>query len=208
MGGIVHFAESRAADMPTPQRLPFGVEMHGIEPRPDARGSFTELFRESWAPELRPVQWSALQSHPGVLRGVHVHVRHKDFLVHYSGRSGLGLRDLRRASPTGGLAAYLELTTAVGVVIPPGVAHGLYYLEETVQFLGVSHYWEAADELGCRWDEPGLGIEWPFTAALVSPRDAQGTLAELLALVEPYQKMLAVTAPAPVVRVTPLTADT
>jgi dTDP-4-dehydrorhamnose 3,5-epimerase len=36
----------------------------------------------------------------------------------------------------------------------------------------VDHYWNLADELGCRWDDPELGLAWPTTDPLLSPRDA------------------------------------
>jgi dTDP-4-dehydrorhamnose 3,5-epimerase len=177
--------------MPVNTPLPSGVEIVAIERLPDARGSFTEVYREAWLPHLRPVQWSVMQTHAGTFRGVHVHIRHTDLLVQVSGRLGLGLQDLRQASPTAGLAVYTEIAPPLGIVIPPGVAHGLYFPEESLQLLGVSHYWDPADDLACRWDDPEVEVSWPFTAPLLSERDARGTLREMRAGLSPHQASFA-----------------
>ena len=56
------------------------------------------------------MQWNAVWSEAGVLRGVHVHIRHDDYLTVPVGRASVGLRDLRRGSPTEGLSALVELS--------------------------------------------------------------------------------------------------
>ncbi len=46
----------------------------------------------------------------------------------------------------------------------------------------VSHEWDPSDELGCRWDDPELGIAWPCSAPLISGRDRElGSLSVLRA---------------------------
>ncbi|MGH7819953.1 MAG: dTDP-4-dehydrorhamnose 3,5-epimerase family protein, partial [Candidatus Binatia bacterium] len=97
-----------------------GVERRRLETHPDARGTFTEMFRESWDCGVRPVQWSLARSRAGVLRGVHVHLVHDDYLVIVDGRAAIGLRDLRRGSPTEGRAALVELSAddLAALVIP------------------------------------------------------------------------------------------
>ena len=57
--------------------LPAGVALRPLRMHRDERGVLTEIFRESWA-GLAAVQWNAVRSAAGVLRGVHVHVRHAD----------------------------------------------------------------------------------------------------------------------------------
>jgi dTDP-4-dehydrorhamnose 3,5-epimerase len=52
------------------------------------------------------------------------------------------------------------------------VAHGFLFHEPSLHIYAVSHYWDTADELGCRWDDPELGIPWPDAQPLISPRDA------------------------------------
>jgi dTDP-4-dehydrorhamnose 3,5-epimerase len=154
--------------------LPQGVELRALEPHADDRGRFTELFREEWGAGVAPVQWNAVTSEAGVLRGVHVHVRHDDYLVVHAGTATVGLCDLRADSPTSGLATCVEMTgeEPAGLAIPHGVAHGFYFHEPSLHIYAVSRYWDPSDELGCRWDDPDLGIPWPQPDARLSPRDA------------------------------------
>lgn len=155
-------------------RVPIGVRVIPLESHRDHRGTFAEIFRASWETSVAPVQWNATQSDAGVLRGVHVHIRHADYLVTLTGRATVGLRDLRRGSPTEGATALVDMSGdhPAALTIPPGVAHGFYYHERSVQIYAVSHYWDTTDELGCHWADPALNIQWPFTEATVSPRDA------------------------------------
>src|SRR3972149_836293 len=84
--------------------LPAGVRLLPLEMNRDDRGVFTEVFRRSWDIGVEPVQWNFVTSQAGVLRGVHVHVRHVDYLIVLEGRASIGLRDLRRGSPPEGAA--------------------------------------------------------------------------------------------------------
>lgn len=142
--------------------LPQGVEIHALSPHPDARGDFTEVFRQSWTDGITPVQWNVVRSAANVLRGFHVHIRHADYLTMLAGKMRLCLRDIRPEAQTYALTAAIDLdaTEPVGVVIPPGVAHGFYFLHPAMHLYCVSHYWSHADELACRWDDPELGLDW------------------------------------------------
>jgi dTDP-4-dehydrorhamnose 3,5-epimerase len=169
---------------PVVRGLPLGVATRELTPHRDERGSFTELFRQEWGVGVSPLQWNAVRTEAGVLRGVHVHPRHDDYLVVHMGRASVGLRDLRVGSPTEGSVDVVELHAdrPRAIVIPHGVAHGFYFHESSVHIYAVSHYWDVEDELGCRWDDPDLGIPWPIETAKVSPRDADlPPLATLLA---------------------------
>src|SRR5262245_34707583 len=108
------------------ERLPVGVRARALVTHGDQRGSLTEMFRAAWEPELAVVQWNIVRSEANVLRGVHLHVRHADYLVVLDGEMLVGLRDLRRDSPTYGCSATQALTGSAmtALVIPPGVAHG------------------------------------------------------------------------------------
>jgi dTDP-4-dehydrorhamnose 3,5-epimerase len=162
--------------------LPTGVELHGLEPHADERGVFTELFRESWGLAVAPVQWNVVSSAVNVLRGVHVHWQHSDYLTVVAGRATIGLHDLREGSETERLGVTVELSAAepAALVVPTGVAHGFFFHEPSIHVYGVTHEWDPSDELGCRWDDPALGIAWPPRAPVVSERDAAlGSLSEL-----------------------------
>ena len=164
--------------------LPAGVRLHPLSSHVDDRGSFTELFRDEWSLGIAPVQWNAVHSTTGVLRGVHAHISHADLLTVVAGSAAIGLHDLRAGSPTEGLSAVLTLTGAAMqlIAIPPGVAHGFCFTEPSVHVYAVDRYWDTADELGCRYDDPGLGIDWPVEAPMLSARDERlGSLEALRA---------------------------
>lgn len=166
--------------------LPAGVRLVPLTPHADERGVFTELFRASWEVGVAPIQWNAVSSHANVLRGVHAHVRHTDYLTLAVGHATIGLHDLRPESPTEGLGTTVELDSEApaALVIPVGVAHGFYFhTERSVHVYAVSHEFDPNDELGCRWDDPELDIAWPCSEPLISPRDeALGSLSDLRAV--------------------------
>ncbi|HXZ57961.1 MAG TPA: dTDP-4-dehydrorhamnose 3,5-epimerase family protein [Gaiellaceae bacterium] len=178
--------------METTASLPVGTALVPLEPHRDERGVFTELYRVEWATGVEPVQWNAVRSEAGVLRGVHVHIRHDDYLTVPFGRASVGIRDLRRDSPTEGLATVVELGAErpAALVIPHGVAHGFYFHEPSLHVYAVSEYWDPEDELGCHWADPELAIPWPAGLARVSERDEQSPpLSDLLARLAPWQPL-------------------
>lgn len=140
----------------------------------DDRGTFTELYRKSWQTGVDPAQWNFVVSKPNVLRGVHVHVVHDDYLVIAGGSATVGLSDLRPESPTFGCAAMVELAgdALCALTIPHGVAHGFYFHTDALHVYSVSHDFDPEDELGCRFDDPGLGLTWPTSTPRISGRDA------------------------------------
>jgi dTDP-4-dehydrorhamnose 3,5-epimerase len=148
----------------------------------DERGWFTEIFREAWDIGVQPVQWNMVFSQPGTLRGVHVHLDHYDYLIVPQGEMVLGLKDLRRASPTYGLSALCTLSEAnlESYLIPPGVGHGFYFPVASLHCYAVSAYWNKADEMGCRWDDAGLGLAWPVTTPTLSDQDRAAPSLEAL----------------------------
>ncbi len=173
-----------------PPLLPAGTLHRTLEPHVDDRGCFTELYRNEWDTGVAPIQWNAVRSEAGVLRGVHVHLRHDDYLTVPVGRASVGLRDLRSGSPTEGLAAIVALGAdrQAALAIPHGVAHGFYFHEPSLHVYAVTRYWDPSDELSCRWDDPELEIPWPVQSARVSERDAASqSLRALLDELAPWQ---------------------
>lgn len=163
-----------------------GVRVVGLQMHADPRGCFTEAFREEWGLGVSPVQWNVVSSRPNALRGMHLHLRHVDYLVVAAGRVAVALADLREGSPTYLRAACIDASgeALCAIVVPNGVLHGFYFHAPTVMIYGVTCYWDPADELGMRWDDPGLAVPWPAEVRepVLSERDAAlPPLAALLA---------------------------
>lgn len=170
--------------------LPHGVRLRRLEVHGDERGWIAEFYRWEWPTGIEPLQWQATSSEAGVMRGVHLHPAHDDYLVVLHGAVLLGLHDLRPGSPTARRSAMLELggDRPVAVLIPHGVAHGLLCRERSVFLLGNSHYYDTADELGCHWRDPALGLHWPTERVHLSARDAAlPPMHELAKRVRPWQ---------------------
>lgn len=166
-----------------------GVTGLSLTPHQDSRGCLTEISRVSWDNRYQVLQWNVMNSLPRVLRGVHVHLKHWDYLVMVQGRMQLGLCDLRRDSSTFLRSAVIGLDAShpVGWCIPPGVAHGFYFPVDSVLVYGVSDYWSMDDELGCRWDDPGLGLDWQISQPLLSARDSAAlALRELMPALDAF----------------------
>lgn len=180
--------------------LPAGVRTYLLHPNPDVRGSVTEIFREEWVVGPRPLQWNAVVSGSGVLRGVHVHARHDDYIALVRGRVAVGLSDLRRGSLTSRTGSVVEVRESgpLAIAIPAGVAHGIYTFDDSVLMYGVSQYYDPADEFVCDWREPGLQIPWPVSDAIISDRDAEGRpLGVVLDEIEPWQPFADGASPGP-----------
>jgi dTDP-4-dehydrorhamnose 3,5-epimerase len=155
------------------QSLPLGVVRHPLASRVDARGSFTEIFRRNWPVGVEPLQWGLIRTDAGVLRGVHAHPRHDEFVLAIAGTMLLGVKDARVDSPSFGRSALLTLSgeRAELVTLPHGVAHGLYHATDSSMLLAMSHYYDPADDIGCHWADPELGIAWPVRDPVLSERD-------------------------------------
>ena len=159
-----------------------GVIITPLEPKRDRRGVLTEVFRAQWPTGCAPVQWNFVRSAANVMRGFHVHVAHSDYLISLSGELLLGLRDIRPESPTFNRTEFLLLNDErpMAVTTPPGVAHGFYFAKPSMHLYAVSHYWNMADELGCRWNDADIGLDWPATDPQLSERDASaGTFKDM-----------------------------
>lgn len=162
-----------------------GVDLKGLIQNQDNRGSLTEIFRQTWAHGENFVQWNYVKNCKNVLRGVHVHADHSDYLICIEGEMLLGLHDIRPNSVSFGVSQVLKLSSKNlhACFIPNGVAHGFYFPVSGAHIYGVTHYWNLEDELGCRWDDPALGLDWPVESPSLSERDqTAGTLEEMRSL--------------------------
>jgi len=169
-----------------------GVTFRRLEMHRDRRGFLTEFFRLEWETGVEPVQWLVLKSVAGTLRAMDLHVLHDEFFVLLDGRITVGLKDLRHGSPTEGAAATFEMSgeDLTGMVMPRGVAHGIYFHEDSYAVVGATAYYHEDDHLPCAWDDPDLGITWPAEPQVLSDLDVDGPpLRELIERIEPYQPL-------------------
>ena len=71
---------------------------------------------------------------------------------------------------------------------PAGVAHVVLFEEDSVLAFGLSDYWKPEyDVVGCQWDAPELGFDWPDTPVRRSRRDMQA--GSYGAMVKQYEEL-------------------
>lgn len=158
----------------------------------DGRGYFYETYRRSWqVPGMREmVQSNCSFSRAGVLRGLHYHFKQADLWSVPQGRVRAGLFDYRTSSPTFRRTSVFEMShdQPTAVYIPKGVAHGFFAIEDSFMTYLVDECYDGKDELGIRWNDPALGLDWKLgtSAPLVSERDARNLpLSEIPAELQP-----------------------
>jgi len=82
--------------------------------------------------------------------------------------------DIREGSPTYGQWEAHTLSAENGrmLFIPEGFAHGYAVLGDasTVKYKVTAEYSPECDR-GIRWNDPRIGIEWPITNPVLSPKD-------------------------------------
>jgi dTDP-4-dehydrorhamnose 3,5-epimerase len=182
---------SRAPDRRSPpDGLPNGCLILDLSMYEDNRGCFTELLRQSWIPHFQPNQINFVRSAPNVLRGLHVHRYHSDFLVFVAGTAIIALKDLRHKSSSfmqGGLFTF-SANNLQGIFIPPGVAHAFYFPDSGAHLYAVDRYFDGSDEYGCMFNDPDLHLPWLCSAPLLSERDQKlPSLTALLSEIERWQ---------------------
>lgn len=163
-----------------------------VEPRvfQDVRGFFLETYhadRYEDAGVRGPfVQDNHSRSLKGTVRGLHLQVRRPQAkLMRAVSGSMLDVAvDVRVGSANFGqwTSALLSGDNFKQLYVPPGFAHGFAVLSDVVDVeYKCSDYYDPADELTVRWNDPAIGIEWPLAEPTLSDRDRSAPLlAELL----------------------------
>ncbi len=156
----------------------------------DGRGFFVETFstRDEYG-EYVPsvfVQDNHSRSTKGVLRGLHYQLRApQGKLVHVArGKIFDVAVDIRVGSPHFGkwFGTELDDENLHSLWIPPGFAHGFCVLSDLADVVyKCTRLFDSADDYGIAWDDPEIGVKWPATEPLISPKDsARRSLAECL----------------------------
>jgi len=139
----------------------------------DDRGFFFESYSARAFQEATGLQPDFLQdnhsrSTRGVLRGLHYqlppHAQGKLVRVVQGTVFDVAV-DIRKSSPTFGqwVGEILSADNKHQLWIPPGFAHGFITLSETAEFLYKTTAFYAPECERCiAWNDPEIGIEWPF----------------------------------------------
>jgi dTDP-4-dehydrorhamnose 3,5-epimerase len=147
----------------------------------DGRGFFLETYhQEKYAEEgivQSFVQDNRSHSKKNVLRGLHYQLRQPQAKLVYviTGEIFDVAVDIRRGSQTFGKweGVYLSSENNRQVFIPEGFAHGFCVLSETADVLyKCSDLYNPDDEFGILWSDSSIGIEWPVTKPVLSPKDS------------------------------------
>jgi dTDP-4-dehydrorhamnose 3,5-epimerase len=150
----------------------------------DQRGYFSEIFREDGFAKLVPGLSFVQDNHSrsaakGTLRGLHFQrpPMAQSKLVRVVRGAVLDVAvDVRSGSSTYGRHVAVELSDENGLqfFIPQGFLHGFCTLTDDVDFLyKVDNYYSPEHDGAVTFDDPDLGIRWPFEASdlIVSAKD-------------------------------------
>ena len=138
----------------------------------DERGYFTETYKKTDFDDAGLVydfvQDNQSRSKKGVLRGLHFQIKHPQAkLVRVIEGEVFDVAvDMRKDSPTFGkwVGVILSDKNKRQFMIPRGFAHGFLVLSEYATFCyKCDEVYHPEDEGGIMWNDPGIGIEWPFT---------------------------------------------
>ena len=168
-----------------------------IEPKVfgDERGFFYEsfnaaAFEAATGLKRQFVQDNHSKSQRGVLRGLHYQIQQpQGKLVRVVAGEVFDVAvDLRKSSPSFGrwVGTHLSAQNQRQLWIPEGFAHGFVVLSESAEFLyKTTDYYAPAHDRSLLWNDPQIGIDWPFTEQpQLSQKDIDGKVlseAELFA---------------------------
>ena len=151
----------------------------------DERGFFLESYNEREMHKIgidaHFVQDNHSRSARNVLRGLHYQLTQpQGKLVRVvSGKVFDVAVDMRRDSTAFGKWVGVELSAENKRLfwLPPGMAHGFVVLSDSADFLyKATDYYAPKSERSLLWNDPEIGIEWPFTGdPILSAKDVAGT---------------------------------
>src|SRR5881397_2682808 len=158
-----------------------GLVIVNIDYFQDARGFFIESWNKrdfaAAGLDCDVVQESHSSSRYGVIRGLHYQDMRAPMVKLVRCTAGRILDvavDLRASSPTFGKWCSIELSAdnKTLLYVPVGFAHGFATLSEycEVQYKQTAYY-RPETEGGVAWDDPDIGIEWPYDDPILSDRD-------------------------------------
>lgn len=147
--------------------------------RADERGVFFQTYTNDRYSNLADgrefVQDNFSASKGRVLRGLHYQFRQPQAQLVTVLRGNIFdvTLDLRLGSPTFGQWFGATLEQGDQVFMPAGVAHGFLVVGMAADLhYRVTEPYRPENEAGIRWNDPAVGIHWPFQPLSISKRDA------------------------------------
>ena len=146
----------------------------------DHRGFFMEFYHiekfKIGGIKCEFVQDNHARSVQNTLRGLHYQVNFPQakLLRCLKGKVFDVAVDIRKDSSTYGkwVGEILSDENKHQLFIPAGFAHGYYVMSETAEIAyKCSEVYHPKDELGLRWNDPDIAIEWPGNAPILSGKD-------------------------------------
>ncbi|HEY3404941.1 MAG TPA: dTDP-4-dehydrorhamnose 3,5-epimerase [Ohtaekwangia sp.] len=156
----------------------------------DDRGWFYEFYNEKTFSlhgiEYKFVQENQSFSKKGVVRGLHAQrapFAQAKLVTVLVGKVLDVVVDMRAGSPTFGkvYTCVLDASQHNMLMIPEGFAHGFSALTDSIFFYKCSQVYNREAEIGIRWNDPDLRIDWQVDDPVISDKDQiLPTLDELL----------------------------
>jgi dTDP-4-dehydrorhamnose 3,5-epimerase len=159
-----------------------GSYLINLEKREDDRGFFARFFCknefEGLGLDYNIVQINnSLSKDKGTLRGVHYQLTPKEetkIVRCIKGKLYDVIVDLRKDSATflKWFGAELSEENRTMMYVPKGFAHAfLTMTENTEAFYLTTEFYAPELERGIRWNDPKIGIKWPFAPVVISEKD-------------------------------------
>ena len=164
-----------------PSTLP-GVLVIEPDVHEDGRGFFLESYHADRYREhgiVGPfIQDNHSRSVGGTLRGLHLQLRRPQgqLIRVIEGEIFDVAVDVRRGSPTFGrwVSVRLSASNFKQCYIQAGFAHGFCVVSPIAQVeYKCTDLYDPASEIGIAWNDPAIGIVWPVSEPLLSPRDSR-----------------------------------
>lgn len=162
--------------------LPLGLKLFRPSVFADSRGFFLETYQQrayaAAGVDITFVQDNHSRSTKGTLRGLHYQSHPGQAKLVRVGRGRIFdvAVDIRPDSPTFGSwhGVYLDDQEHAQLLVPVGFAHGFCVVSDIADVMyKVSAPYDPKTECGLKYDDPDVGVAWPISEPLLSPRDQQ-----------------------------------
>jgi len=144
----------------------------------DPRGEFREIFKKKVTKEKKNFIFTCYsRSKKNVLRGLHLQIPHAQgkYVTVIKGKILDVVVDLRKKSKTykKHFKVVLSSSNCKSIYVPEGFAHGFLTLEKDNMIVyHLTNYRSEQDEIGIKWNDEVLNINWGEKKPTLSIKDA------------------------------------